>query len=103
VLDKTGKVIAKLGDVDGLDENGIARSFAFPASLAFSLDGKTLYVPNLTLFLALCRRAGRRRFAMDAAGKALHGCRSCAPWSRRSTAMIIDVRCDAPRESGASG
>ncbi len=51
VLDKTGKVIAKLGDFDGFDENGVARSFAFPASLAFSLDGKTLYVSNLTLFL----------------------------------------------------
>jgi sugar lactone lactonase YvrE len=51
VLDKTGKVIAKLGDFDGIDENGIARNFAFPASLAFSLDGKTLYVSNLTLFL----------------------------------------------------
>jgi sugar lactone lactonase YvrE len=51
VLDKTGKVIAKLGDFDGIDGHGIARSFAFPASLAFSLDGKTLYVSNLTLFL----------------------------------------------------
>jgi sugar lactone lactonase YvrE len=51
VLDKTGKVIAKLGDFDGFDEHGVARNFAFPASLAFSLDGKTLYVSNLTLFL----------------------------------------------------
>jgi sugar lactone lactonase YvrE len=51
VLDKTGKVIAKLGDFAGFDENGVARNFAFPASLAFSLDGKTLYVSNLTLFL----------------------------------------------------
>jgi sugar lactone lactonase YvrE len=27
------------------------RGFLFPASLAFSKDGKTLYVSNLTLFL----------------------------------------------------
>jgi sugar lactone lactonase YvrE len=51
VLDKTGKVIAKLGDFGGIDEHGVARGFAFPASLAFSLDKKTLYVSNLTLFL----------------------------------------------------
>jgi sugar lactone lactonase YvrE len=51
VVDKTGKVIAKLGDFDGFNENGVARGLMFPASLAFSLDGKKLYVSNLTLFL----------------------------------------------------
>src|SRR6202043_2222580 len=51
VVDKTGKVIAKLGDFSGIDPKGIARGFLFPASLAFSKDGKTLYVSNLTLFL----------------------------------------------------
>ena len=51
VLDKTGKVIAKLGDFNGIDRHGVARGFLFPASPAFSLDGKTLYVSNLTLFL----------------------------------------------------
>jgi sugar lactone lactonase YvrE len=45
------KVIAKLGDFNGLDGNGIAQGFLFPASLAFSADGGTLYVSNLTLFL----------------------------------------------------
>lgn len=45
------KVIAKLGDFNGLDGNGIAQGFLFPASLAFSKDGGTLYVSNLTLFL----------------------------------------------------
>jgi hypothetical protein len=29
----------------------VVRGFLFPASLAFGLDGKTLYVSNLTLFL----------------------------------------------------
>jgi sugar lactone lactonase YvrE len=51
VIDKTGKVIAKLGDFTGFSKDGVARGFMFPASLAFSPDGKTLYVSNLTLFL----------------------------------------------------
>jgi sugar lactone lactonase YvrE len=51
VIDKTGKVIAKLGDFKGIDEDGIVRGLLFPASLAFSKDRKTLYVSNLTLFL----------------------------------------------------
>jgi sugar lactone lactonase YvrE len=51
VLDKTGKVIAKLGDFRGLDEGGVVNGFLFPASLDFSKDGSTLYVSNLTLFL----------------------------------------------------
>jgi sugar lactone lactonase YvrE len=51
VLDKTGKVIAKLGDFGGIDEQGVARGLFFPASPAFSLDGRTLYVSNLELFL----------------------------------------------------
>jgi sugar lactone lactonase YvrE len=63
VLDKTGKVIAKLGDFGGVDERGVARGLLFPASPAFSLDGKTLYVSNLTLFLPF---AGARA-AVDSA------------------------------------
>jgi sugar lactone lactonase YvrE len=51
VIDKKGKVIAKLGDFDGIDKDGVARGLLFPASLAFSLDGKKLYVSNLTLYL----------------------------------------------------
>ena len=51
VLDRTGKVIAKLGDFNGISERGVVRGLLFPASLAFSLDRKTLYVSNLTLFL----------------------------------------------------
>jgi sugar lactone lactonase YvrE len=51
VIDKTGKVIAKLGDFNGFNKDGVASGFLFPASLAFSLDGKALYVSNLTLFL----------------------------------------------------
>jgi sugar lactone lactonase YvrE len=51
VIDQKGKVISKLGDFGGLDENGIVNGLLFPASLAFSKDGSTLYVSNLTLFL----------------------------------------------------
>jgi sugar lactone lactonase YvrE len=51
VVDKTGKVIAKLGDFRGIDQDGIVRGLLFPASLAFSRDRSTLYVSNLTLFL----------------------------------------------------
>jgi hypothetical protein len=51
VVDKTGKVIAKLGDFRGIDQDGIVRGLLFPASLAFSKAGSMLYVSNLTLFL----------------------------------------------------
>ena len=51
VVDAQGKVIAKLGDFNGITEDGQVRGLLFPASLAFSLDGQTLYVSNLTLFL----------------------------------------------------
>jgi sugar lactone lactonase YvrE len=51
VINKTGKVIAKLGDFRGIDQNGIAQGLLFPASLAFSKDGSMLYVSNLTLYL----------------------------------------------------
>ena len=51
VVNKTGTVIAKLGDFGGIDQNGIARGLLFPASLAFSRNGKFLYVSNLALYL----------------------------------------------------
>lgn len=53
VVDKTGKVIAKLGDFDGVDQDGVPHGLLFPASPAFSLDGKTMYVSNLALDLRL--------------------------------------------------
>jgi hypothetical protein len=49
--EKTAKVIAKLGDFEGIDPKGIVRGLLFPASLAFSNDKSILYVSNLTLFL----------------------------------------------------
>jgi DNA-binding beta-propeller fold protein YncE len=50
VVDPTGKVIAKLGDFNGV-KNGVTDGLLFPASPAFSPDGKTLYVTNLELDL----------------------------------------------------
>ena len=62
VIDPTGKVIAKLGDFNGIDPKGIARGLLFPASLAFSNDGSTLYVSNLTLNLPFATdKAAQRR------------------------------------------
>lgn len=53
VVDPTGKVIAKLGDFEGVDQNGAPRGLLFPASPAFSLDGNFLYVSDLGLDLRL--------------------------------------------------
>jgi len=49
VIDKTGKVIAKLGDFDGVDRKGEANGLLFPASLVRS--GNWIYVTNLALDL----------------------------------------------------
>jgi sugar lactone lactonase YvrE len=50
VIDPTGKMIAKLGDFDGITRNGTPRGLFFPASPAFSHDGDLL-VTNLALDL----------------------------------------------------
>jgi DNA-binding beta-propeller fold protein YncE len=47
VLDPSGKVIAKLGDFNGIDNQGAVKGLLFPASLAFS--GNFLLVTNLAL------------------------------------------------------
>jgi len=51
VLDPSGKVIAKLGDFDGLDPHGSPRGLLFPASLV--LSNGFVYVTNLSLDLRL--------------------------------------------------
>ena len=48
--DSAGKVLAKLGDFDGI-QGGVTNGLLFPASPAFSPDGKWLYVTNLELDL----------------------------------------------------
>ncbi len=47
VLDPSGKVIAKLGDFDGIDHRGAAVGLLFPASIVAS--GQFIYVTNLVL------------------------------------------------------
>ena len=49
VIDKTGKVIAKLGDFGGIDAQGAPRGFLFPASPV--RVGEWVYVTNLALDL----------------------------------------------------
>jgi sugar lactone lactonase YvrE len=49
VVDPTGKVIAKLGDFDGIDNKGAPIGLLFPASPA--IFGGWLYVTNLSLDL----------------------------------------------------
>jgi sugar lactone lactonase YvrE len=51
VIDPSGKVLGKLGDFYGIGNNGTPQGLLFPASPAFSLDGRTLYVSNLALDL----------------------------------------------------
>ena len=47
VLDPTGKAIAKLGDFNGIDNQGAVRGLLFPASLVF--NGNFVLVTNLVL------------------------------------------------------
>jgi len=51
VLNPSGRVIAKLGDFNGLDPHGAPRGLLFPASLVRS--GPFIYVTNLSLDLRL--------------------------------------------------
>ena len=51
VVDKTGKVIAKLGDFDGLVDSGTPNGLLFPATPDFSHDKKTVFVTNLAIDL----------------------------------------------------
>jgi len=51
VVNPAGRVIAKLGDFEGLDPKGAPRGLLFPASLVRS--GPFIYVTNLSLDLRL--------------------------------------------------
>jgi sugar lactone lactonase YvrE len=51
VVDKTGRAIAKLGDFNGLTDEGAPKGLLFPASLA--RHGDSIYVTNLSLDLRL--------------------------------------------------
>lgn len=51
VVSPTGKLLGRLGDFEGVDDNGLPHGLLFPASPAFSPDGEFLYVTNLALDL----------------------------------------------------
>ena len=51
VVSPTGKLLARLGDFEGVDSSGLPHGLLFPASPAFSNDGKWIYVTNLALDL----------------------------------------------------
>jgi sugar lactone lactonase YvrE len=58
VMDKTGKLIARLGAFSGVASNGVPRGLLFPASLVFADAGgeginREIYVTNLALDLRL--------------------------------------------------
>ena len=74
VVNNTGKVLAKLGDFDGLVNDGTPKGLLFPASPAFSRDGKTLYVTNLALDLRVATGKPENiaiDFGLDGSGQAL--------------------------------
>jgi sugar lactone lactonase YvrE len=60
VVDPTGKAISKLGDFNGVS-GGVTQGLLFPASPAFSPDGKTLYVTNLELDLRTITKSQQNR------------------------------------------
>jgi sugar lactone lactonase YvrE len=53
VVSPTGKLLARLGDFEGVDRRGVPHGLLFPASPAFSNDGKFLFVTNLALDLRI--------------------------------------------------
>ena len=61
VLDKTGKVIAKLGDFNGINDDGIVRGSAFPGKPSFQQGWQDTLRVEPDLVPAL-RRAPRQRW-----------------------------------------
>lgn len=58
VIDKTGKLLGRIGRFDGVDRNGVPQGLLFPASLVFANDGhghghQSLLVTNLALDIRL--------------------------------------------------
>lgn len=51
MVSPTGKLLGRVGDFEGVDRKGLPHGLLFPASPAFSPDGKVLYVTNLALDL----------------------------------------------------
>ncbi len=66
------KVVAKRGDFDGISKDGTVQGLLFPASPAFSPDGKFCLCVEPCFVSALCGSAGDGyRFTVDTRGQAL--------------------------------
>jgi sugar lactone lactonase YvrE len=86
VVDKTGKVVAKLGDFDGLVDGGTPKGLLFPATPDFSRDKKTVFVTNLAIDLVAATGGNVANVAID------------TPWIRQVqhwTVSKIDTRFQA--------
>jgi sugar lactone lactonase YvrE len=68
VLNPTGRAIARLGDFYGVT-HGVPNGLLYPASPAFSANGKDLYVSNLALDLRLVGAAQSPTSQFDAVVK----------------------------------
>lgn len=53
VISPAGKLLTRLGDFEGVDRRGLPHGLLFPASPAFTHDGKFLLVTNLALNLRI--------------------------------------------------
>lgn len=53
VVSPSGKLLARLGGFEGVDDHGLPHGLLFPASPDFSRDGEFLYVTNLALDLRI--------------------------------------------------
>jgi len=51
VVSPNGKLLARLGEFEGVNRKGLPHGLLFPASLSFSNDGRFLYITNLALDL----------------------------------------------------
>jgi DNA-binding beta-propeller fold protein YncE len=85
VIDPTGKALAKLGDFNGVDRDGVPQGLFFPASPAFSADGRFLIVSNLALDLRFA--AGAQSIVSDYADEV-------------KTYTISRIRAEIPRIDG---
>jgi len=84
-----GRVIAKLGDFNGIGRDGAPIGFLFPASLAF--HGDDLFVTNLSLDLGTALGDPEKR-TVD------------SPWAAQVTTHTVSrIKARIPRVKGLSG
>ena len=80
---KQGRVIAKLGDFGGIDEDGAPIGFLWSNSLVF--HGDDVLVTNLSLDVgATTSDSADGRWAVGCSGEAPHGLENQEAYTRRS-------------------